>query len=193
MTNTTFSLSRPKNKTFPTWLKNNDTEYEINADFRTILKIRRMYDDDNILDRQKPSFAIRWFFREEIPDNGMELLYNFLRQGRSPKEGDEHRPQQFCFEFDAAEIYTSFLMQYQIDLIDVDFLHWYKFLTLLYSLGENTPFRRRIALRFMDTSNLKGTQRTEAEDAKEAVQLPVKYTREELAEINEFEKEWGRL
>ena len=75
---------------------------------------------------------------------------------------------------------------YGIDLTDVEFLHWYKFLMLLQTLSKDCPFGRKIELRTMDTKDLKGKDRAKILKAKEEVQIPVKLTEEEVRMTKEL-------
>ncbi|MBR5216207.1 MAG: hypothetical protein IKV80_08315 [Bacteroidales bacterium] len=187
--NTTFSLSKQKEKVFPDYIQYDGNTFFINADFRNILRIMRMYDDDSILQIQKPYLLLKWFFRDEIDEvTGIDLFKQFMG---TADENDSQSEQQFDFEFDAKEIYASFLKEYFIDLVDIPFLHWRKFIILLSNLSDECPFRQKIRLRFMDLKDYKGEQLVKLQEAKDAVQLPVRYTREELEEMRQFEAEWG--
>lgn len=64
---------------------------------------------------------------------------------------------------------------------------------MLENLSPKSPFKQKIQLRFKDLSGLKGKALFEAQEAKEAVQLPVKLTAEELQEQAEFDSVWGRV
>jgi len=119
---------------------------------------------------------------------------------------DKDQEPQFCFDFDAGEIYAGFLSEYGIDLTGVNFLHWYKFKTLLENLSPESAFKRKIELRFMDLSGFEtvngGRKFNELAAAKEAVQLPEKQTaasfqnraweQQNLQNINEFNEIWGK-
>ena len=50
------------------------------------------------------------------------------------KDKQNPKPQSFDFVFDAPYIYCSFLSFYHIDLYDVEYMHWWKFLTLFEGL-----------------------------------------------------------
>lgn len=167
-----FSLSKNKEKILPTALKAEGRIFHINADFRNILKIFRAYADPEIPDNHKASLALRWFFTNDMPtkDIAMQLLADFL--GIEERHEETNIPQQMDYEFDAGEIYASFLQEYAIDLLEIEFLHWYKFRILLASLGADTALGRKISLRNLDTKQCK--DRPKAERAKAEVQIPQK-------------------
>lgn len=171
-----FTLSYPREKALPQTVEADGRVFGINADFRVLLKIFRLFDDPEVGDREKRLLALAWFYKDEIPPDGMGILYRFVNA-----EGGGGGKREFCWEFDAPEIYASFVQQYGIDLFEVDFLHWYKFRALFSGLGPNTPFARKMQLRNADTKDLKN--RAEAEKAKAAVQLPGKQSRTEYRQM----------
>ena len=186
--NTPFSLDRAKSKVFPESISYEGNTFFINADFRNILRIMRMSNDNEILEVQKPYLIVKWFFKDEIDvETGLTLFRQFLGE----RDDQEEKEPEFDFEFDAKEIYVSFLTDYGIDLFETGFMHWNKFITLLSNLSEDSPFQRKLRLRFMDLSGYKGKELVKRMEAKEAVQIPVRYTKDELIEMAEFEAEWG--
>ena len=113
-------------------------------------------------------------------------------------EPEPEAERQFCYNFDAEEIYAGFLCEYGIDLIYIDFLHWYKFKILLDNLSPESAFKKKIELRFMDLSGFRDNQRIfgELAKAKEAIQLPMRFTEidtgTDLRETREFNEIWGK-
>ena len=119
-------------------------------------------------------------------------MQNSQNETNAVAETDEP---QFCYEFDACEIYAGFLSEYNIDLIECGFLHWYKFRILLDNLSETSAFKRKIALRFIDLSEFSREQSGFSDIVKawQSVQLPILYSNEEMQEIREFEEFWERV
>lgn len=68
-------------------------------------------------------------------------------------------------------IYAGFLQAYRIDLFEERFMDWRKFKALAKSLPRGTRYREVIEIRQMDASGLKGKDRTELLEAKQAVAL----------------------
>jgi hypothetical protein len=149
-----------------------------------------MLDNPDESDCVKHLLVLRWFYDDSVPADGVNGFIQFLAEsgGKNSAERSDGK-RYFDFDFDAGEIYASFLAEYRIDLFDVDFLHWYKFRALLQGLSPESAFCRKIAVRFRDTSNLKGRDRTEAEAAKETVQLPPRRT--DSRETG-FDSKWDR-
>ena len=59
------------------------------------------------------------------------------------------------YELDSDLIYSAFLGQYGIDLIDVEHLHWHKFLALLAGLNDDTKLREVMGYRCYEKSDEK--------------------------------------
>lgn len=59
------------------------------------------------------------------------------------------------YELDADLIYSAFLGQYGIDLVDVEYLHWHKFLALLAGVNESTKLREVMGYRCYEKSTEK--------------------------------------
>ena len=203
-----FLLYQKKDKTYPESVKIGGDLYYINADFRNILRIFDMLDDRNISGYKKIEKLVNWFFDNNFPENispeiAIEAFIHFVgKNGRRDVEDavpyeiePEESERQFCYNFDAEEIYASFMAEYGIDLIETDFLHWYKFKILLGNLSPESAFKKKIELRFMDLSDLHDIRKlTELTRAKESVQLPDDSFEktEDLQEIKEFNEIWGK-
>ena len=183
-----FSLSRTSEYNFPTVVKSADgKEYLVRADVRTVLTIFRLLTDNTVLTQHKPLLIQRLFFISDVPQDGFECFIRFMQS-----EGHSDAEPQDDFEFDAKEIYADFVQFYHIDLMTED-VHWRKFLILLANLPETSSLKKKIELRFADTSKLKGKDRARMEEEKAKVQLPVRLTREEQKAQEEFIKEWGSI
>lgn len=163
------TLSKPRRVALPESVTVDGVEYEIRADFRTQLKIFRLLEDESIAERHKKAMACMLFFGSKQPQNGLEVWREWIQGVKLEKDPDAP---PMSYEWDAGDIYASFLMQYRIDLLDEGVnLHWYQFSALLHGLGEDTPLGRTLSIRGMDTSKLKGNARTKAERAKRNAQI----------------------
>lgn len=95
---------------------------------------------------------------------------------------EDEEKEFYDIEEDSGYIYASFLMDYQIDLIEArenKTLHWDKFNHLLSGLSENTRFKKVIEIRAMEiTSDMTYEQKEAIQKAKAAVAL--KTTRAEI-------------
>jgi len=203
-----FELYQAEEKTCPEYVVIEGISIKINADFRNILKIFAMLNDKNIPQFVRVQKLTEWFFKdyEEIPpEEAINIFTNFINPpvektlwlGEEDLGGDdfEEREKQFDYYFDSEEIYAGFLSEYNINLIRVDFLHWYEFNILLKNLSKESTFKKKIELRFLDLGIYSGNNQafSKMAQAKRSVQLPVELSEEELREIEEFDDVWGRI
>lgn len=126
-------------------------EFAVNPDFRVILRIFRMLGDPEINEEDKPWLLRRLFYVGRKPDKAEKGFEWFVSCGREKGEGGGER--DFDYEQDAAEIYSAFRQVYGIDLIDIEKLHWWRFLPLLEGLFccENA-LSNKVRLRHADDS-----------------------------------------
>lgn len=217
-----FLLDRRTEAVFPRKVVLCGKEYGICSDFRQVLKILRMLEDEEILERHKYGLLCRWFLAGaderagkpadkpgvKPPDKPPEkptaefaracvdCFVGFVLGAMDAAEdvgGEGGSERRFDFIFDAREIYVSFLREYGMDLFEVEALHFYKFCLMLAHLSEESPLKQKIAVRFYDLSGLKGQALAEMSAAKERAQLPERLSAAELAEREEFRRLWGQL
>jgi hypothetical protein len=189
-----FSLAWSKSKAFPTRLSIDGDVFNIDSSHRTILKIIKILNDDAVMHVQAIIFALKWFYMGNIPSNQQNALAELITFINGYNRKDDNAPpnrKQFDYEFDAIEIYISFLQDYKIDLAEGN-LHWYKFCMLLANVSEHSALSQKIRLRFYDTSKLKGKDKADIERAKKTVQFPVKYSKEELLHMNKILEAFGQ-
>jgi hypothetical protein len=170
-----FQLYRKSEDNFPVEMEIYGVLYAINADFRTVLRIYKIFEQYDVSVELRNKKAIELFFGKLYPkDEPMKYFEYFVNKGASKDEENDDKPPEMCMFLDADVIYTSFRMQYGIDLINIPFLHWYEYLMLLSGLGENTPLRGRIRIRTWDTKNLKGKDLADALELKKKYAIPKK-------------------
>lgn len=87
------------------------------------------------------------------------------------------------YELDSDLIYSAFLGQYGIDLVDVEHLHWHKFLALLAGLNDSTRLREVMGYRCYE----KSTEKEEVwrEKLRRAWEID-RISAEEKEELDEF-------
>ena len=193
-----------KEKIFPEIISINGENFEINADFRNILRIFSMIKDRNISDLKKCLKLREYFIRDSDCLEMVEIIEAFsdfvalegtANQRYNGENIETDKEQQFCYEFDGEEIYSSFLSEYKLDLIECSFLHWYKFKIMLASLSEASIFKKKIALRFMDLSSISRElpEFSSILQARESVQLPYENDSAEELDMRGFEEFWERV
>ena len=152
-------------------------EYKIVTDFREWIRFIELVKDESVPSEDKFYLFCEWY-SEGRPGNDKEalsLLCDFLTMKMDEPEretvGDieiapmpevqadeEEKPEEkkvFSFSFDAPYIIAAFQECYGIDLIHIDYMHWWQFRYLLDGLNEKTEFMKRLAYRSIDASKIK--------------------------------------
>jgi hypothetical protein len=163
----------------------------------------KLHGDPEVIDSKKMSLMLQWFYPEiptHVPIQAVaDAMVKFIvppddnpadPTRRKPKRENAKAP-SYCFEFDAEEIFVSFLQEYRINLVSTTYLHWYEFLMLFGNLGKETAMMRKIELRTMDLSQFKGKDKAKLSKAQKAVQIPVKLSQEETSMIEELMRKLG--
>lgn len=156
-----------------TFVRVDGRKYRINPDFRIFAKL----ESDVHRDKLNIEQVLRAFYRNDIPDNvdaAVERLIWFYRGGVEQKaeSGSEQGCAQVGYDFEQDEdaLYQSFMRDYKIDLCTAN-LHWWKFCQLCAGLSDDTPFRRLVYIRTVDTSKLPKEQRASVMKAREQCRL----------------------
>lgn len=77
------------------------------------------------------------------------------------------------FDYDAEEIYASFMQSYHMDLVEQQGkLHWFKFKALLSGLPDETPIKQLMHIRGWEPDNDKKKYSTKMREAQDKVRIP---------------------
>lgn len=126
------------------------------------------------------------FYREEDM-NG--ILYFAYPQNILPRvESSEFRVLDYIIDSDY--IYSAFLQQYGIDLIDIEELHWHKFKALLNGLSDATKLSEIMGYRCYEESHAKNEKEL-YQKLKSAWELPQIETEEEKEAEDKFNELFG--
>lgn len=182
-----------------------DMEFRLNLEFSNVLEWYELWKDDELSAGFKLYIALAMILdldcssddinehveliKQIVPTDYMEdLLKEIIKrvageqtQSTTVKRDlkgnilEDEEKNWYDFEQDADYIFSSFYMDYKIDLIEAQeekALHWDKFNALLSGLSEGTKFREVIKIRKMDVPE-KATleEKEEIYKAKEAVAL----------------------
>ncbi len=169
----------------PESVAENGEEFAVNSDFRVILRIFRMLGDPEVNEEDKPCILRRLFYIGRKPDKAEDGFEWFISCGR--EKGEPGGERDFDYEQDAAEIYSAFRQVYGIDLMDVEKLHWWRFLPMLEGLFccENA-LSNKVRLRHADDGQ--GQRKAALERQKRAVRLRESMSRSEAALEEELQE-----
>lgn len=196
MRSSPFLLFMSPQKAFPQMLKASSGEaFNINADFKTALKIIDLSQDDELLDNIKYETMLTLFYKDKLPpiQEAIELMYEFIMGAEKIDNGyvGKSQPPVMDYSFDAEAIYVSILKEYRIDIITAPFIHWYKFLMMISGLSDECPLGQRRHIRSLSTKDYKGESLTKIRDAKAAVRIPTKIKEEDRIKDNKLIEMWG--
>lgn len=129
-------------------------EFRVNTDFRVWMKfeisLTKMRKDDLL--------SVGYLFLDEMPRFcDINSLLEFSRPRNELPRPMFGRSDTIVmdYELDADLIYSAFLGQYGIDLVDVEYLHWHKFLALLAGINDSTRLREVMGYRCYEPSSEK--------------------------------------
>ena len=124
-------------------------EYPIETDFRSCLRVVLAFEDDELTAIEKQAVLLDNLYPER-PHNlkgALEQAVKFLNGGQDVRDDTGPQPRLYSFGQDAAYIFAAFRQTHGIDLEQIEYLHWWKFLALFMDLGSETTFCQLVALR----------------------------------------------
>lgn len=173
--------NNPLTNKFAEYIQIQDKKLKLNTDYRVWVDISGKMQDINpflqseaeqlerVLEICDLAIGQEYEFSNEVFIKVVEFLIN--DKVKQESGGGKAKKKDFDFTFDGESIYSSFMVQYGIDLQTVD-MHWHKFKALFDGLGERTPFVQRIKLRNLDISTIEKKHQAEARKAQASVALP---------------------
>lgn len=176
----------------PTSVEIDNQEYEINSDFRISILFELLMQDNSMGDKDKMLMALKLYY-PVIPKNlneAIEQMLWFYRCGKDVRKSKgngkgKSGTQIYSFEHDDDYIYAAFMDQYNIDLQDIEYLHWWKFKAMFKSLKEDNEIVKIMGYRSMDLSKIKDKEeKAYYKKMQELYKLPIsKDEKEKLDEI----------
>jgi hypothetical protein len=152
---------------YPDFLILDDKQVRFNTDFRNWIKILIVGDDEQLTDSQTMAFQFRlafsdWDtkeFRDEVIKNPLpyyDIMKKFLIREKEKEQDNKSSTERktFDWEQDWDYITSAFKQQYNLDL-EVDKVHWYKFMAMFNSLDAETQFSKIIGYRAINLSDIK--------------------------------------
>ena len=142
------------------------TEFEglrIRTNFRSFILFELLMQDKEIEKNDKIALALNLFY-DEIPKDikkafdGIIWFYTRgkkIKQEKKEEATTKNKKRIYSFEHDADLIYTAFLDQYNIDLNDIEDLHWFKFKAMFEGLKSGNKICEIMGYRAVDLSKIK--------------------------------------
>lgn len=132
----------------------------IRTDFRDYIRLLDMLKDKDVKPMDKLLILREYFLDDiEITQFSIDALCDFMSadfsDGEASQTGTGRRKNLFSFSIDYPYILSAFLRDYGIDLIDIKYLHWWKFRMLFDGLSEDNEIKKRIMYRGMNLDEIK--------------------------------------
>ena len=132
-------------KGLPNVVEINGNSYSIYTDFRVWMKFVNQVKQL----RRGEYIDVRYLFKNDFPKSCditqlFDFCYPYSEFPRSKKASTDIL---FDYELDGDYIYSAFLSQYGIDLVEVEDLHWHKFLALFKGLKDDEIMCKIMAYR----------------------------------------------
>lgn len=139
---------------------------KIRTNFRESIKFELLMQDRDISDENKIKMALNLYYCEPQKIQNIEQAIKnvlwFYKCGKEDKNVDKNNEENniknkqiYSYEFDAEYIYSAFMEQYNIDLSNIEYLHWWKFRALFSCLNESVLFTKIMGYRAMNLSKIK--------------------------------------
>ncbi|PEQ09107.1 Gp15 family bacteriophage protein [Bacillus toyonensis] len=193
---------------FYTW---NGVRLELNLAFDNILLLFDLFDDENINEYLKTDIALNMLTVDKVSMNQLDaehksmLLLDILKdrldidlrllmKKKIEEKEEEKAPTIPTVDFvvDAERIFSSFLFDYNVDLIEQQGkMQWNKFMALFRNLSSKSPMGQALHYRTCDIppkDKTNGDERKRIKKMKELYELPKAKAIREQQELVAFQK-----
>lgn len=144
----------------PTSIWVDGKEIGIITDFREYIKFYDMIKSDELSSEMKLKFVLQYF--EKLPENlpgAIKALGDFFAmeddEGTSKQKVNSATKKLFSYSIDFPYILSAFQRDYNIDLLRIPYMHWWKFRMLFDGLSEDNEIKKRMMYRGIDIGSIK--------------------------------------
>ncbi len=142
---------------YPTKIEANGHIYNINTNYRVALNCLKAINDNEINDMERAIAIITLLLGKNVDENDypicLEKCSKYLRCGRDDNINNDEIDMDY-FE-DDSYIKTSIRQCFQINLNEVEYLHWWEFNELIEGLTEDTVLSRIREIRNLNEREIK--------------------------------------
>lgn len=125
---------------FPHQVKIEEAVYDINSDYKSVLMIMQLLENQLFTDEEKLLNSLNIFYKGKIPKDiskAYSSMIDFMRMYEDIQNNKKVN-KVLDYEIDSGRIYSAFRQVYQIDLITQK-IHWFLFNCLLENISEGKP------------------------------------------------------
>ncbi len=162
----------------PNTIEVGGSPFSIKTDFREWLRFAEIVKEMN-------KYLVKdlyFLFQDKIPVQNpfLELMEFYLNKNEYP-HGSGSSADTLNYEVDSEYIYSAFMQQYGIDLVDIEYLHWHKFKALLLGLTDDTLLGKVMSYRAYSGKD------KELMKMRNAWSLPLTLTEDDMKQKQEFD------
>lgn len=165
---------------FPNAVMVDGIDFPIVTDFREWIKFYALIESD--IETKQKALIMLEYFMDDIPNDAEKALYALsdflsareLYQGKETQRKSSNRldVQAYSFTEDANDIYSAFLVYYNINLQSVDYMHWYEFRVLFDSLPFESEIKQKMHYRTLNPASIKNKdERKRVREIQESIRL----------------------
>lgn len=162
------------------------------TDFREWIRFELLMCDKDLREEIKIPVALQMIFPTVPQDisGATEFILWFYRGGKDFKEskGKSKDKEVYSFRYDDDYIYSAFMQCYSIDLLAVDYMHWWRFRALFRALHD-CKFTEIMSYRATETKDMSDSMKNFYRDMQKAYKLPL-YLSEQYI-LDKFKKMRG--
>lgn len=143
----------------------NRIKIDFDTNFRTCITFEIMMQNPKYSDRAKTFQALNLFYPEinQITNvkQAIDDIIWFYSCGKDEEtstqktKNNRNNKQIYSYVFDNDLIYSAFKDQYNIDLVEIDYLHWWKFKAMFNGLKSDNKIAEIMGYRSIDLSEIK--------------------------------------
>lgn len=182
-------LNLTTKKSLPNTISFRGKDFSIYTDFRVWM---RFMIDVNKNTMSRTAFDVSYLFKNEMPIGiTIESLLSFASPTSPiPRriKNDDERVISLDYTLDSDLIYAAFLQQYGIDLMEIEYLHWHKFIALLKGL-RGTKLDEVMGYRNYKKETRKNYDPYQA--LRDAWEIIPEASEEEKQQMQDFSKQFG--
>ena len=167
----------------------NRIKIDFDTDFRIAIAFEIMMQNPKYSNKAKTYQALRLFYPKINQIEDVEKAINdiiwFYSCGKneektSQKNKKGNNKQIYSYEFDNDLIYSAFKNQYNIDLEEIEYLHWWKFKAMFNGLKSDNKIVEIMGYRAMNLSKIKDKEmKKHYKELQEEYKLPDMRTEEQ--------------
>lgn len=157
---------------FPERITVEGESYPILTDFRDWIRFADMIHDTEINEYDKVRMLTLWFktapsrMTAEMVDALFDFYYATDLEPDADYEDDDEdtaedaviKPPVFDWRIDSRYILGDFRHYYDMNLLSIDYLHWWEFRCLFAALPDDSQCQKRMAYRSIDLGSIKNDQ-----------------------------------